>query len=597
MERDLEALTASLFAEANRMVATERVSRAAAVSKAENLEERLRDTEGLIGQQASQMQSLGRRIEDLEGERDALAAQVAAGRSGPANARGLHGLALGILPTPSSPTSPAGPVDDSDALPPLLLSHTPRAELSGFVRHLARLRASTLAKPVDSFSGSSAIGGHGVISGVNALPAPHKLSTVNGVSPEHQAALVALVPLSTHSSQPFVKRCVEEDSDPALRLDLAPGLNWLSRRTVAQAVIDGNLVIEPAFGSGPLSSEKCTLCGAMPETVAGGGRESAPAASSGQAAMRKLMGIGSAPTWPRWGRTSSAGSTHSASSLQDVYVFKTLASDGSTSAAYPLCRAYCLPRLRAVCEFWTYVRTFERSLLLEDLSVTMAIYSGPSRKASGIGLGTIRRMPSVDPDAARPLASPTTPVIAEPVRETAEPARPPSPVPAEAEASVESSPQPSEGFVDAEDEQPSAPAATGEADGEATVKPAPDEPATETAPAMAATRSTDALAPSSSTASPRPASPNPAKPPLPKRSGARTPAARPSPPVPARAPSSAPASPIAPTSSAPPPPRHPSVRPPHVGAPDHEAWEAQIWLDLTRLKRELFWARVGVQGT
>ncbi|KAJ3782323.1 hypothetical protein GGU10DRAFT_275813 [Lentinula aff. detonsa] len=54
-----------------------------------------------------------------------------------------------------------------------------------------------------------------------------------------------LVPvMNTLLSLPFLARIATEDSDPTLRLDLAPSLNWLSRRSVLAAIHNGCLVVE-----------------------------------------------------------------------------------------------------------------------------------------------------------------------------------------------------------------------------------------------------------------------------------------------------------------------------------------------------------------
>jgi len=59
----------------------------------------------------------------------------------------------------------------------------------------------------------------------------------------------------------FYKRAVAEDIEPTLRLDAAPGLSWLARRTVLNAVCDGTLVVEPTPSSTKNSAFSCSLCG------------------------------------------------------------------------------------------------------------------------------------------------------------------------------------------------------------------------------------------------------------------------------------------------------------------------------------------------
>ncbi|KAJ3888859.1 proline-rich protein [Lentinula edodes] len=50
--------------------------------------------------------------------------------------------------------------------------------------------------------------------------------------------------MTTLLGLPFLARIATEDSDPTLRLDLAPSFNWLSRRSVLAAIHNGCLVIE-----------------------------------------------------------------------------------------------------------------------------------------------------------------------------------------------------------------------------------------------------------------------------------------------------------------------------------------------------------------
>ncbi|KAG9221756.1 hypothetical protein PTI98_008744 [Pleurotus ostreatus] len=52
---------------------------------------------------------------------------------------------------------------------------------------------------------------------------------------------------------PFVARLLSEDMEPTVRLDLAPSLNWLSRRAVLAAIHNGQLTIEPMATSTLLS--------------------------------------------------------------------------------------------------------------------------------------------------------------------------------------------------------------------------------------------------------------------------------------------------------------------------------------------------------
>ncbi|KAF8521556.1 hypothetical protein BU17DRAFT_87737 [Hysterangium stoloniferum] len=75
----------------------------------------------------------------------------------------------------------------------------------------------------------------------------------------------SLPPIATLLPLPFLTCLVAEDSDPTLRLDAAPALNWLTRRTVTAAIHTVQLTIEPLPANAILqtssSDPHCALCG------------------------------------------------------------------------------------------------------------------------------------------------------------------------------------------------------------------------------------------------------------------------------------------------------------------------------------------------
>lgn len=105
----------------------------------------------------------------------------------------------------------------------------------------------------------------------------------------------------------FYKRALTEDIEPTLRLDTAPGLSWLARRTVINSMCDGKLIVEPIPPTARLYHPPCTLCGEQ-------------------------------------GRGETHARTHR---------FRT--SDSETAQRYPLCK-YCLGRVRASCDFLGFLR-------------------------------------------------------------------------------------------------------------------------------------------------------------------------------------------------------------------------------------------------
>ncbi|GAA6061479.1 hypothetical protein JCM10212_002558 [Sporobolomyces blumeae] len=434
LETEVEALTSNLFSEANKMVAFERLARARAEEKARSVEEAGTSMQTLLQDVQvglrDTMEKLERRDAEVAELRKRLAAHGEIVPEDPAEARegenGENGGGEGtniifsdgehLVPSSAAASiretsSSSGP--SQFASPRLLTSALPYHEFLTFITYLRQLRVTTLARPPEPPSTF----GHPALStrGFSSDPPPsHPLSPAQLLAPH--------LLLSTHLSQPFMKRCVEEDSDPALRLDLAPGLGFLSRRNVANAVVDGTLLIEPLSSGQELPGDKCTLCGCNLEkwlantpglmvrsksgqATSSNGGSSVASTTTNQLnqTMKKMLGGGG------WGfsRSNSSNTTATQSSLasspsttasttmapsnssqtttttndtsfsfpnyhpshhpldHSLQVHQFRVKDTSTQR-YPICPSYCLARLRAVCEFWTYVRVIERGLLLEE---------------------------------------------------------------------------------------------------------------------------------------------------------------------------------------------------------------------------------------
>jgi hypothetical protein len=108
----------------------------------------------------------------------------------------------------------------------------------------------------------------------------------------------------------FYKRALAEDIEPTLRLDAAPGLSWLARRTVLNSVCEGTLVVEPMPTPTKLFFFPCSLCG-----------------------------------------ESRKDPAHVRS-----HRFKT--SDNENAQRYPLC-SYCVGRVRSTCDFVGFLRVLK----------------------------------------------------------------------------------------------------------------------------------------------------------------------------------------------------------------------------------------------
>ncbi|KAF8636937.1 hypothetical protein AX17_003188 [Amanita inopinata Kibby_2008] len=221
--------------------------------------------------------------------------------------------------------------------------------------------------------------------------------------------------MSTLLTLPFLQRLLTEDSEPTIRLDLAPSLNWLSRRSVLAAIHNGQLIIEPmslvsllsecaagvVSGTNSSSNEMpCALCGtsvfSKPDPIKGPPVRPSP---NPLGLSRSSAGTGSWSTSLFKKSTSNSYSgSHSptpqrtlSGDLPQVFVFRvaptqtasvplpslpippSVAASSSTASSYthghshsnsqsstmyPLCMTnWCLARLRTTCTLWAFVRT------------------------------------------------------------------------------------------------------------------------------------------------------------------------------------------------------------------------------------------------
>ena len=251
----------------------------------------------------------------------------------------LQSLPTTAVPSNESPHSSAPPPSSRR----YLSSHVPYAEYITFLHHLRALRPLK-GKSKDIF------------------PAP----------------IITIL-----LAQPFLARAVTEDHDSTLRLDAAPDLSWLTRKGVSQAIIAGDLIIEPVsastiitHSSSSIDSIGCSLCGkpvfppTLPQSPGGspfGPPPSHPAqrtTSSSRFSLKPFFkaspsqAISSPTQSPLASPGPGQSSSHSA--LSSVYIFRIAATQASDKEprAYPLCKTgWCLERLRATCDLWHFVRT------------------------------------------------------------------------------------------------------------------------------------------------------------------------------------------------------------------------------------------------
>lgn len=458
IESELDELSSSLFSEANKMVAVERLARARAEEKSRSMEERLKDTEEIVGQQQKRLVELQAQVERNE-QRDSSDTPHMQDSFDENQNESYH--STGLL------GKPVAKQDHALLLPShggfLRLDIVPYVELRSFLNHLRRLRlqlapfytfpindpASTKdensqSTPIASRTGSPAPHQFGPSSSSSSNPFQPSPFLAAGIArhrdfPTLPANVEQLIYLPNQiSSLTFLKRFNDEDCEPCLGLDHAPGLNWLSKRQMRTAILDGTFMIEPIFGGGIYDEEDvrmkavgappaaCAMCGRAVVNVPlpGGGNSSDAsgwmnAATSLQASvnamanslpvrdltaspppqgtgrgndqakeltknrssifstLRNISGGKSNVTQERQTNTnlitdSALSQSQSIGVIEDqfaarpppipTHIFRI---SEASSARYLICPDYCLKRIRATCDFWGYVRNLERAVVLE----------------------------------------------------------------------------------------------------------------------------------------------------------------------------------------------------------------------------------------
>ncbi|KAI0385024.1 hypothetical protein F5Y04DRAFT_203808 [Hypomontagnella monticulosa] len=334
IEQELETLTVSLFEEANKMVITakEEAKREQDMlhRKNEQLKAQLADTESLLKSQQEQLIELKLVMEQMTVERDDHSGTAP---SSPGFSKfdprddetqisegGSHVAAVDSMP-------PTYPTNLHHLIHPVL-----RTDLHSYDDFVSLIQTSKKASSSRASSGS--------YSGLNPLlgltssghaSAPSNSSTaslstvgtpstnVSPQTPNTPASVLstgsgtASAPLPPLKDTKFYKRVLAEDIEPTLRLDIAPGLSWLARRSVLNAMTEGTLVVEPVPTSSPFHSISkpqfypCSLCGES--------RKDTPHLRN--------------------------------------HRFRTSESD--SAQRYPLCK-YCLDRVRSTCDFLGFLR-------------------------------------------------------------------------------------------------------------------------------------------------------------------------------------------------------------------------------------------------
>ncbi|KAL7947958.1 hypothetical protein V8C42DRAFT_342945 [Trichoderma barbatum] len=339
IEQELENLTTALFEEANKMVIAAKedaqFQHDVLQKKNDQLKAQLADSESLLKSQQEQLSELKQVLETMVMERD--------DQSTTPSTPGFESKEED--PTVPEKPAPSPSRHNSDAhytpAPPTSLTHliqpVLRTDIAGYEDFLALARLSH-QRPgnrgsAGSIGGFIGLGGstssaHLSNASTSSLSAFSTLapSINSAASQSTNASATTPTPTASAASTPstiphlketrFFKRALTEDIEPTLRLDAAPGLSWLARRTVLSAMADGSLVVEP-----------------IP----------APPTTPSFLPVPK----------PQFYPCSLCGESRKDAEYLRIYRFR--ASEADSAQRYPLC-GYCTVRVRSTCQFLGFLR-------------------------------------------------------------------------------------------------------------------------------------------------------------------------------------------------------------------------------------------------
>lgn len=292
----------------------------------DQLTAQLADTESLLRSHQEQLTELKQVMEQMTEVRDDQTNPTTPSTPGPNRFEAGDENTQG-----GEPAQPTSMLNSAAPTYPTSLNHllliVMRTDLSAFDEFASLLRMSKniVSNRVSSGSYGSmglglGLGGHssGTTQQLQGSGSAFSLSTAGAFGPSPATPTTPASTTSTGSSNgsnalpplketKFYKRVLAEDIEPTLRLDAAPGLSWLARRTVLNAVCEGTLVVEPMPTPTKLFFFPCSLCG-----------------------------------------ESRKDPSHIRS-----HRFKTNESD--SAQRYPLCN-YCLGRVRSTCDFLGFLR-------------------------------------------------------------------------------------------------------------------------------------------------------------------------------------------------------------------------------------------------
>ncbi|RBR04273.1 uncharacterized protein FIESC28_11602 [Fusarium coffeatum] len=338
IEQELENLTAALFEEANKMVIAAKeeakTDHEALQRKNDQLKSQLADTESILKSQQEQLVELKHVMEHMAAGREEHINPTAPSSPGLAKPDTRDDRRSSTEePVPSlwgagTVVEPCHPMSFSHLIQPVL--RTDLASYDDFVSltRISRNRASSRVSS-GSVSALNALTGFGLGGSISSAHPSNASTTSLGTpipgpgsapqSPNTPASTISAAsnasatPLPSLKETKFYKRVLAEDIEPTLRLDMAPGLSWLARRSVIASIADGSLVVEPVPTTGSLV----------------------------------------ALTKPQFYPCSLCGDSRKDPEYLRNHRFRT--SETDSAQRHPLCK-YCLTRVRSTCDFLGFLR-------------------------------------------------------------------------------------------------------------------------------------------------------------------------------------------------------------------------------------------------
>lgn len=282
LQSEMENLSASLFEEANKMVASANEQRAATEKKNQQLRDQIKDGEAVIASQIEQLAQLKSLMQDIGTDyRNDLAETPNITPASPQVPRSdnLARLLEAMNLSPVTPDHPEITPSPSTQLTHLIKSQC-RTDVPCYDDFKNMLSSSNPRSHTPSHAASRAgSGSYGGLSGLGLSSlAQNNTSNPNLASANSSNSKLAPSPGLPGSFSPapdqkgptplkdtrFFKRIMLEDVEPTLRLDLSPTISWLQRRSILAAISDSTLIVEPI----PEASQKlygkytsCSVCG------------------------------------------------------------------------------------------------------------------------------------------------------------------------------------------------------------------------------------------------------------------------------------------------------------------------------------------------